>query len=194
MASSQSVAGVRLPRWWLPALSGVILVAGVIALLVALDAFGTGSTEQASKAPPGARTEKQVPSTPKTVPLSREARAAAIAWINSAVARTDLTKAWKLTAPELKRGYTLARWKAGTIPVVPYPVDKLPKGAVADALYKIDWSRPRDASLQILLGPVKGVKAQLFFIGIRRYGQGSKARWLVYDWQPRSAPAIPLGD
>jgi hypothetical protein len=191
MASSSSFASVRLPRWWLPVLSGLVLAAGIVAVLFALDVLGTSSTESSAKVSSGRA--RQVPAAPKTVPLSPEVRKVAIAWISSAVARTDLDRAWKLTAPELRQGLSLAQWKTGNVPIVPYPVDKLPKDAMASALYKVDWSRPRDASLQFVLGPVKGTKAQTFIIGLRRYGRGSDAHWLVYDWQPRAAPAIPLG-
>jgi hypothetical protein len=192
MASSSSLASVRLPRWWLPVLSGLVLAAGIVALLYALDVFGTEGTRSSAKASSVAKQTRTAPA-PKTVPLAPEVRRVAVAWISTAVPRTNLERAWQLTAPELKQGLSLAQWKTGNIPIVPYPLDRLPKDAVASALYKVDWSRPRDASLEFVLGPVKGTKAQTFIIGLRRYGRGADARWLVYDWQPRAAPPIPLG-
>jgi hypothetical protein len=193
MVSTASPAErVRLYRPWMPWVSGFVLLAGVVAALIAFNVGGIRNTAHPDNPSVSSKPATPVPVTPKTVPLAAQVRQVASAWIMASVGRADLVKSWRLTAPTLRRGFTLAQWKTGSIPVVPYPIDKLYKG-LSSAPGKVEWSYSRDAMLEIVLVPGKGagVKAQEFAIGLHRYGSGSAARWLVYYWQPKAFPARP---
>jgi hypothetical protein len=150
----------RLSRW-APWLSGAVLVAGVCAYAVTRFASGGGSA---------------VP--PKTVPLDPQARTVARAFVDTAVARKDLARAWTLAAPGLKQGLTLAQWKTGSIPVQPYPVAK------AAARYTVQSSFPGVASLRVsfLPPPASSTPAGDFTITLQRL----HGRWLVSSWTPLS--------
>ena len=146
---------------WAPWLSGAVLVAGVCAYAVTRFASGGGSA---------------VP--PKPVPLDPQARTVARAFVDTAVARKDLARAWTLAAPELKQGLTLAQWKTGSIPVQPYPVAK------AAARYTVQSSFPDVASLRVrfLPPPASSTPAGDFTITLQRL----HGRWLVSSWTPLS--------
>jgi hypothetical protein len=146
---------------WAPWLSGAVLVAGVCAYAVTRFASGGGAA---------------VP--PKTVPLDPQARTVARAFVDTAVARKDLARAWTLAAPELKQGLTLAQWKTGSIPVQPYPVAK------AAARYTVQSSFPGVAALRVsfLPPPASSTPAGDFTITLQRL----HGRWLVSSWTPLS--------
>ncbi len=169
----------------LPWAAGLVLVAGIVAVLVAY----LGNTGKSLDLPRSNR-PAQIVKKEKTVPFEQAARRVAERFILTAVARRHLAESWTLVAPSMKRGFTLAQWKTGAIPVVPYPAD--PANA---APVKIDYSYKDRALLEIALFPRKGVKVkpQLFFLGLHAYGKGKQRRWLVDYWAPRSAPSIPQG-
>jgi hypothetical protein len=130
-----------------------------------------------------------IPKKEKTVPLTREARRVAGRFILTAVARRNLAESWALTDPTLRQGFTLAQWKSGKIPVVPYPV-----ASIDEAPFKVDYSYADRALLEIALLPKDGshVKPQLFFLRLRVRGTGHDRRWLVDYWIPRGQALTPL--
>jgi hypothetical protein len=154
----------------LPWAAGLMLVAGVVAFLVTyLGNTGTSRETAITKEP--AQTFK----TPPKVPLSKEARRVAGLFINTAVARKDLGKSWPLVHPTLKEGMTKAEWLTGTIPVVPYP-------SVGQARFKVDYSYPKYALIEVALLPKSSkVKPQVFFLEMKNL----KGHWLVSSWAPR---------
>ena len=121
-------------------------------------------------------------------PLAKEARRVAIRFIQTAVARQNLEEAWTLVGPNLRGGLTRARWITGANPVVPYPVDQLDV-----APYKVDESFETSALLEVALLPRKGsgVRAQVFFLQLKRLGSGKHARWVVDNWVPRASAVVP---
>jgi hypothetical protein len=121
-------------------------------------------------------------------PLSNEARRVAIRFIQTAVAREHLDEAWTLVGPNLRGGLTKERWISGANPVVPYPIDKLEV-----APYKVDESYTTRALLEVALLPREGagVRAQVFFLELKRLGEGKHARWVVDNWVPRAAAVVP---
>jgi hypothetical protein len=130
----------------------------------------------------------QIAPSQTTVPLEAAAKVVGERFIETAVARRNLAESWKITAPALRGDFTLARWKTGAIPVIPYPADTSKPAPV-----KIDYSYKNRALLMVLLVPRKGVtmKPQLFLLGLHAFGQGKNRHWLVDYWAPYGAPKIP---
>jgi hypothetical protein len=133
-------------------------------------------------------TPAQVAEPQVKAPLTQEARRVAIRFIQTAVARENLEEAWSLVGPNLRGGLTRERWITGANPVVPYPIDELDV-----APYKVDESFETSALLEVALLPRKGsgVRAQIFFLQLRRIGTGTKARWVVDNWVPRASAVVP---
>ena len=121
-------------------------------------------------------------------PLTQEARRVAMRFIQTAVAREHLHEAWTLVGPNLRGGMTKEQWVTGENPVVPYPIDKLEV-----APYKVDESYETSALLEVALLPRKGagVRAQVFFLELKRLGTGKNARWVVDNWVPRASAVVP---
>jgi hypothetical protein len=174
---------VRLQRY-APWLAALVLVAGVVALIVRL--------APSKDAPPQVipKTHPKPPLTQKTVPLSHGAAKVAFGFVTTAVARTDLAAAWKVSGPGIRGGLSYKEWLSGNIPVVPYPVDTrhfAPR-------MKIDYSYPKEAQLELALQPKAGskVRPQLFIVQLRRVADAQgKLRWIVENWVPRTPLAIP---
>ena len=121
-------------------------------------------------------------------PLAAEAKRVAIRFIQTAVAREHLDEAWNLVGPNLRGGLTRKQWVSGTNPVVPFPIAQLDV-----APYKVDASYVDSAILEVALLPRKGsgVRAQVFFLELRKLGTGHKARWVVDNWVPRASAVTP---
>jgi hypothetical protein len=163
------------------ALGGLALCAGVVALLV-LGPNKNPAPERFSGAP--AQEAEQL----VEAPLAKEARQVAVRFIQTAVARENLDEAWTLVGPNLRGGLSKKRWTTGENPVVPYPVDQLDV-----APYKVDASYTRSALLEVALLPRKGsdVRAQVFFLELRKLGSGPASRWVVDNWVPRASAVVP---
>lgn len=168
----------------LPWLSGVVLLAGVVALVVALVGNTGTSLETPRSSEPAV-----VPAKERKVPLPRAARLVAAKFVQTAVLRQRLGESWRYVAPELRSGYTLAQWKAGDIPVVPFP-----KEWFQVAPMRVDYAYADRALLEVsmLSKNDRKVKSQIFFLGVRKVGEGADAKWLVDYWAPRGAPKIPI--
>ncbi|MDQ3778838.1 MAG: hypothetical protein M3310_08275 [Actinomycetota bacterium] len=165
----------------LPWLAGAVLALGV---------FAFWQTRVDTESTPEQFTNEPVrnPAAEKTVPLPPEAREIAVKFIKTAVMRRNLREAWNISGPGIRQDLTLREWMGGNIPVVPYP-----NAAVERSPVKITWSYPSDASLEVVLQPKPGSKdkPQLFFIGLKKFGTGARAKWLVDYWAPYAPPPIP---
>ena len=171
-------------RWIIYGVSGAIFLAGLIAVLVVF-ATHSGKTKQVFSDKPVVDVSK----VPKTVKLDPTARRVAGEFILTAVARKNLRKAYDLVGPQIKQGQSLKEWLTGNIAVVPYPV-----GDIKFAPFKIDYSYPKHALLEIALLPTdkataRGVKPQLFYVDLKKLN----GKWLVDGWTPRSSPMVPNG-
>jgi hypothetical protein len=158
----------RIERW-APWIAGAVLVAGIVAFAVTKL---TDSTP--APAPPH-----------RAAPLAAAERRVATEFVDTAVARNDLDRAWGITAPELKQGMSLDEWKTGTIPVIPYPV------ASAHVRYRVVNSFTDTAQIQVTFVPRSGTTATAaaFQLGLRK-ADGS---WLVSSWLPTSTVVPPKG-
>jgi hypothetical protein len=130
----------------------------------------------------------QEPETLVKLPLHADARRVAVRFIQTAVARKNLEEAWLLVGPNLRGGLTRKRWITGANPVVPFPINELDV-----APYKVDESYSTRALLEVALLPREGsgVRAQVFFLELRKLGKGDGARWVVDNWVPRASAVIP---
>jgi hypothetical protein len=154
---------------WAPWFAAAVLVAGIAAYAVA-----KLSDSQAAPAPAH-----------HAAPLTQVERAVVREFVSTAVARKQLGRAWQIAAPELKQGMSLAEWKTGTIPVVPYPVSQ------AVARLRVVDSFTDTAQVAIDFLPRSGTTAQAatFRLGLRKVG----GAWLVSSWAPSSSVAPPKG-
>ena len=161
--------------------AGLALAVGIVLLLV----FGPNRN-----APPEhfSATPARQPEHLVRAPLPGEARRVAVRFIQTAVARKNLDEAWTLVGPNLRGGLSKKRWTTGENPVVPYPIDQLDV-----APYKVDESYTRSALLEVALLPRKGsgVRAQVFFLELRKLGAGLTSRWVVDNWVPRASAVVP---
>ena len=116
-----------------------------------------------------------------------QVEAVARGFILTAVRRVHLDQAWKLVGPGIKEDLTYKEWLTGAIPVVP----------VTDPLlgvsYKTDYSHPTEVVLEVALSTKPtGANQQatkVFYITVRKFGNGPSARWLVDSW----VPYVPVG-
>jgi hypothetical protein len=169
---------------WQKALPWVVAVAVVGAAIAA--GIIWSNTGHSTATPLTNKPAVDVSKIPPTVKLTPGATRVARAFIETAVARKNLPKAYNLVTQEIKQGQSLESWNTGNIAVVPYPVD-----AVKYAPMKIDFSYPREAQIEVALLPKKGskVRPQLFIMDlVKRDG-----KWLVNSWVPRSSPPVPNG-
>jgi hypothetical protein len=130
----------------------------------------------------------QQPKREVKAPLPQEARNVAMRFIQTAVARKNLDEAWDLVGPNLRGGLSKKEWLTGNNPVVPFPIEQLDV-----APYKIDESFEESALIEVALLPKKGsgVRAQVFFLGLKRVGSGHRTRWVVDNWVPRASAVVP---
>jgi hypothetical protein len=167
----------------LVSLTGLTSFAGIVAFSVAwLGDSGMSLESPLSNEP------AQVYTPRKHVPLDAEARQIAGRFILTAVARQNLGESYALVHPELRQGMSKREWLTGNIPVVYYPAKQ-----IETATFKVDESYPGEAILEVALLPKDAakVKPQVFFIGLKKVGNGTAARWRVNYWVPRAAPQIP---
>lgn len=109
----------------------------------------------------------------------REVIATAARFVETAVKRDHAERAYELAGPNLRNGTTLAHWRDGDIPVVPYPVD--------DARWAFDYSYTDEIGLRVAVFPEAGkaVRPMVFNMSLRALGAGAKRHWLVDSWSPR---------
>ena len=165
------------------------ILAGVGVAVAIVAVFAFGPDRDADPARLAARSGlADVPEQLVKAPLPDEARRVAIRFIQTAVARKNLEEAWLLVGPNLRGGLTRKEWITGANPVVPYPIDELEV-----APYKVDASYTKSALLEVALLPRKGsgVRAQVFFLELKKVGANATARWIVDNWVPRASPVVP---
>jgi hypothetical protein len=183
---SKATRHVPLWRRALPWVGAALLLAGAIAAL----AVFVGNTASNPKETFSDEPAVDVTKPEKSITVPPEVKTIAQKFIRTAVARKDLESAYAIVGPSIKQGMTLAEWKTGDIAVIPFPVDELDY-----APFKVDYAHPNDVLMEVALLTNEGskIKGQTFFIGIKKFGKGDKARWLVDNWVPRSSAPVPDG-
>jgi hypothetical protein len=176
-----SKLGSRRPQRWLLWGSGLVLAAGIAAILIVF-LGNTGSSVQA----PFSTKPVDVVTTPKRVPLPKEARVVAGRFVLTAVQRKNLAEAWKISGPQIRQGMTYKQWLTGNIPVVPFT------DQISLAPMKVDFSSKDYALVEIILLPKDTKKkSEIFTLEMVRVGKGAARHWVVNSWAPRSHPTIP---
>jgi hypothetical protein len=167
----------------LPWIAGLLLVAGVVAVLtvrVADDDKGETARPAANAQPAVVDAQAEGRRGGKVEPA---ARVAAGQFILAAAGRENLKKAWALSHPELRDqcACSYKQWLTGNIPVPYYPV-----GNIEGAAFSVEEVTPKRTSLLVALLPKEGakVKGQTFWIELKKTKQGKKQRWLVNYFQP----------
>ena len=165
----------------LPWIAGAVLLLGVFA-------FWQTQTKTDSTPETFQAGEVVNPAADKTVPLPPQAREIAVQFLKTAVVRKNLDDAWRISGPDIRQNLSRKEWMTGNIPVVPYLDAALDKSPV-----KVDWSYANDVSLQVVMQPKDGSKEkpQVFYIGLKKFGSGPSAKWLVNYWAPYAPPPVP---
>jgi hypothetical protein len=162
-----------------PWISGLVLVAGIVAFLIVF--FGnTAKTEESTPVTPG---KPAVVKPEKSVPVPREAKLVAGRFILTAVQRKHLDVAWTLAGRQIRQGLTHKQWMTGNIPVVPW------FGTIGVTPLSVDYSHAKEVAFTIVIAPKKGTKGtpDTFKMVLQRFGK----RWLVQEWVPYEPPPIP---
>ncbi len=167
------------PRFRRRALKGGLLLAVVAGgALVSIFFWNTATVVET---PLHGRADLYVPPIPVKMAAAerRQVIATAARFVETAVKREHAEEAYELAGPNLRNGTTLAHWRNGDIPVVPYPVD--------DARWKFDYSYTDEIGLQVAVFPEAGqaVRPMVFNMSLRAVGAGAKRHWLVDSWSPR---------
>ena len=159
---------------------GLVLAVVVAGTLVSVVYRDTGTIVETSQ---HGRADLYVPPLPVDLAAAerREVIAIAARFVESAVARDHAERAFELAGPNLRNGTTVAQWRAGEIPVVPYPV--------GDARWKLAYSYADEIGLRVAVFPAAGVGARpmVFDLTLRAFAAGAERRWLVDSWSPRGA-------
>jgi hypothetical protein len=173
----------RFNRWFLVA-GGLVLIAGVVAVLLTFFR-NTATTESAN--PTGPVIKQAAPA--KNIPFPKEAWTAARSFIFDAVGRENLAASYKVADSSLRGGLTLKQWKSGTITVPFYPVAKI----LRTNWKNTNFAHPREALINVILVPKasagqRPINAQ---VALTKVGKGSSAKWLVDYFSPLAGPPVP---
>jgi hypothetical protein len=158
---------------------GFVLVAAVVAGVVIAFPHPDKRAGEATK--PGG--DVVVPDKPKAfAPRSAQVLGVARQFVLTAVARKHVATSYDLVCPELKQGFTRARWAKGEIPVVPFPV--------FFGKWRVSYSFVNEVDLQVALWPKPKTKLKpaVFDLTMQPCGTAGK-RWLVSAMIPVSSPS-----
>jgi hypothetical protein len=157
-----------------------VVTAGAVTAAVVVGVTWSNTAPHESAAPKGPLKIDYTPPKAVRLKLSDKALALAVAsrFIDTAVARKHVDRAWGLIAPELRAGYSRQQWEKLLPDIAPYPV--------AGARWRLLFSDAKGVGFTMALFPVKGSsqKPQVFMIGLHSVTSGKHRRWLVDNWQP----------
>jgi hypothetical protein len=154
----------------------VASLGGVAAAAVLIGNTGTSQQTAVRNAPAWVYHE------PKLHRLSERERLELLAtstkFVQTAVARRDLDRAWAMLGPDLRAGMTRKEWDTGNNTVVPFPAVGI---ATWDVLYSYEDDVAFDLSL--VSEPGHDLVGKTFTIELRR--DARRNRWLVASWVPK---------
>ncbi len=165
--------------------SSTVFVVGLVVFLSVFLLRGRGSTNVPLSHTPAQLAPKEV-----KAPPAKAAFKVAREFIETAVLRKNLGKAYGIVGSELKGGMSKRQWMSGNIPVVGYPADNTKTTA-----FNVDWSYTNQLMLDVDLvaKPGSHVRPHLdFWLGLKRVG-GKHGRWVVNYWIPNYRMPIPYG-
>ena len=101
-------------------------------------------------------------------------------FVLTAVRRDHPERAWPLASPALRKGTTLADWKAGTLPFAPYPV--------RSARWALAYSVVGEVGLDVLVeSSDPQIRPLVHRLTLVRTSRPSGPPWLVDGWTPMSS-------
>lgn len=156
------------------------VTAGVVGAALAIGFTWSNTAPPENTKPTGGPVKIAAP--PKPIPLRLRDRAAALVvasrFIDNAVARKNVDRAWGLVTPTLRAGYTRRQWDALVPDIPPFPV--------ASARWQLQFSDVKGIGFTMALFPPKRShqSATVFMIGLHKVGSGKHRHWLVDNWQP----------
>ena len=168
------------------------VTAGVVGGALAIGFIWPNTAPPENSKPTGGPVKIAAP--PKKVPLRVHERAAALAvasrFIDTAVARKNVDRAWGLVTPTLRAGYTRKQWDTANLPgIPPFPV--------AEARWRLQFSDEKGIGFTMALFPTRTShqQPQVFMIGLHKVGAGKQRHWLVDNWQaaPTTAGRLASG-
>jgi len=168
------------------------VTAGVVGGALAIGFIWPNTAPPENTKPTGGPIKIAAP--PKKVPLKVRERAAALAvasrFIDTAVARKNVDRAWGLVTPTLRAGYTRKQWDTANLPgIPPFPV--------AEARWRLQFSDEKGIGFTMALFPTKAShqQAAVFMIGLHKVGAVNHRHWLVDNWQaaPTTASQVASG-
>jgi hypothetical protein len=170
-------------------ISGIVFVAGIVAIITVYATRGSNSVTPAStlQATHPSRTSNPGAST-KNVKASSDALGVARRFLETAVVRKNMAESYNLVGPNLKNGFTLKQWKTGNNTVVPYPANNAKTTALL-----VKSSHPTSLLLWVSLVPKPGLRSkpqpQQFSIELDKLN----GRWLVNSFLPLYQPPVQNG-
>ena len=168
------------------------VTAGVVGGALAIGFIWPNTAPPENSKPTGGPVKIAAP--PKKVSLRVHERAAALAvasrFIDTAVARKNVDRAWGLVTPTLRAGYTRKQWDTANLPgIPPFPV--------AEARWRLQFSDEKGIGFTMALFPTRTShqQPQVFMIGLHKVGAGKQRHWLVDNWQaaPTTASQVVSG-
>jgi hypothetical protein len=151
----------------------------VTAVVVTVALLGNTAKKEPDTRRPGVPWRYQAP---QVAHLTRAERVkvlqTSMLFIDTAVARKHLERAYPITDPELLQGMSKREWVHGNIPVVPFPVAGV-------AAWDVAYEYRNDVALQFSLVAKPGsqtVLGKTFTIELKR--SRAAAPWRVVSWSP----------
>ena len=121
------------------------------------------------------------PRVPLTAADRREIRDVARRFVVSAVERIHPERAWPIASESLRAGQTLQQWRAGSLPVEPYPVRV--------ARWRFAYTVRGEVGLDVWVDATDPKLSPLVYrLTLVRGRRASRAVWLANSWTP-----VPLG-
>lgn len=158
--------------------AGLLLVAGSVATLVVQSRSSEPEASESAVRAPGWQPAQPPAAVARSLAELREPLAVAARFVSTAVARKNVGSSWELVTPELREGYTRARWSKGDIPIVPFPV--------RSARWDLDYSFADEVGLRVAIYPLSGSKQQVtvFNLDLKALGHSGERHWLVSGFTP----------
>ena len=157
------------------------LTAAAVGAVTAAILVGNTAPPELPRSNGPADIEKAQPRVTLTRGERREILAIAQRFVATAVRREHPERAWPLASKALKSGQTFAAWKAGSLPVEPYPVRQAKSTfaySIAGEVGLDVWVEATDANLS----------SMVFRLTVVSDPDRAQRRWLVDGWS-----AIPNG-
>jgi hypothetical protein len=103
-------------------------------------------------------------------------------FVQTAVARRHLDKAWGMLGPEMRAGQTRRSWDTGFNNVIPFPADGIQQW---DILYSYQGDVAMDLSLFHRGTNDDNWSGKTFTIELKRNLDEPSSKWLVVSWVPK---------